>query len=36
MIDKQGNEIALYKGDENSKTTRCLRVLEIETNLRQN
>lgn len=26
MIDKEGNEIALYKGDENSKTTRCLRV----------
>jgi len=26
MIDKEGNEIALYKGDEESKTTKCLRV----------
>lgn len=26
MIDKEGNEIALYQGDDESKTTRCLRV----------
>lgn len=26
MIDKEGNEIALYLGDEDSKTTKCLRV----------
>ena len=26
MIDKNGNEIALYQGDEENKITRCLRV----------
>ena len=26
MIDKNGNEIAIYKGDESTQTTRCLRV----------
>ena len=33
MIDKYGNEIALYQGDEKNNCTKCLRVLEIETNL---
>lgn len=26
MIDKNGNEIAIYKGDEETNTTKCLRV----------
>ena len=26
MIDKEGNEIAIYVGDDETKTTRCLRV----------
>lgn len=26
MIDKEGNEIAIYMGDEETKTTKCLRV----------
>lgn len=34
MIDKKGNEIALYLGEEETKTTKCLRVLETETNLK--
>ena len=29
MIDKNEEEIALYKGDEESKTTKCLRVLKV-------
>ena len=29
MIDKDGREIALYQGDEETKTTKCLRVLQV-------
>ena len=32
MIDRQGNEVAIYKGDEDSNCTRCLRVFQLETN----
>ena len=29
MIDKNGNEVALYLGDEETNTTKCLRMLQI-------